>query len=172
MSLVRARDVQAFEALYRIYQPRLVRFLTSFVHRPPMVEEVVNDTMMVVWNRPDSFNGASKLSTWIFGIAYRKGLKALRRRDDPVEDAPRDRQVARGRMSTATAVSTISGNRTYAGRMSSSGSRSGRWCACATSTVSTASATPMSAANLKLTLSTSRDPSRRPPRDGGPEPPP
>jgi RNA polymerase sigma-70 factor (ECF subfamily) len=94
MSLVRARDVQAFEALYRIYQPRLVRFLTSFVHRPPMVEEVVNDTMMVVWNRPDSFNGASKLSTWIFGIAYRKGLKALRRRDDPVEDAPRDRQAS------------------------------------------------------------------------------
>lgn len=94
MALVRGRDVHAFEDLYRIYQPRLVRFLTSFVHRPQMVEEVVNDTMMVVWNRPESFSGASKLSTWIFGIAYRKGLKALRHRDDPVEERARDRQAS------------------------------------------------------------------------------
>ena len=94
MSLVRAGDEQAFATLYRIYQPRLGRFLTSFLHRPQMIEEVVNDTMMVVWNRPDRFSGASKLSTWIFGIAYRKGLKALRRRDEPVEDSPRDRLAA------------------------------------------------------------------------------
>jgi len=37
---------------------------------------VLNDTMMVVWNRGDSYNGASKVSTWIFAIAYRKALKA------------------------------------------------------------------------------------------------
>jgi RNA polymerase sigma-70 factor (ECF subfamily) len=42
--------------------------------------------MLVVWNRPDSYNGASRLSTWIFAIAYRKALKALRRCDDPQED--------------------------------------------------------------------------------------
>ena len=94
IALVRVRDVHGFEELYRNYQPRLVRFLTSFLHRPQMIEEAVNDTMMVVWNRPESFSGASKLSTWIFGIAYRKGLKALRRHDDPVEDPPRDRQAA------------------------------------------------------------------------------
>jgi RNA polymerase sigma-70 factor (ECF subfamily) len=94
MALVRAHDVQAFEELYRIYQPRLVRFLTGFLHRPQMVEEVVDDTMLVVWSRPESFSGASKLSTWIFGIAYRKGLKALRRRDDPVEDLSSDGQAS------------------------------------------------------------------------------
>jgi RNA polymerase sigma-70 factor (ECF subfamily) len=90
MTRILARDVQAFDALYRNYQPRLVRFLASFVRRPQTVEEVINDTMLVVWNRPESFSGNSKLSTWIFGIAYRKGLKALRRRDEPVEDLTRD----------------------------------------------------------------------------------
>ncbi|MDB5454070.1 MAG: polymerase sigma-E factor, partial [Caulobacteraceae bacterium] len=44
------------------------------------------DTMFVVWNRSDSYDGRSRLSTWIFGIAYRKALKALRRQDEPVED--------------------------------------------------------------------------------------
>ena len=84
--LVRAGNVQAFEELYRIYHPRLTRFLLKFARRPQIIEEVLNDSMMVVWERADSFNGASKLSTWIFGIAYRKAMKAINRQDEPVED--------------------------------------------------------------------------------------
>jgi len=80
------RDLLAFETLYRAYHPRLTRFLTSMLHRPHLVEEAVNDTMMVVWKRPDKFNGASKVSTWIFAVAYRTALKARSRFDEPVED--------------------------------------------------------------------------------------
>jgi RNA polymerase sigma-70 factor (ECF subfamily) len=83
---IRDRDTGAFEALYRLYCPRLTRFLSKLVGRPAIVEEVLNDTLMVVWDRPETFNGASKLSTWIFGIAYRKAMKALRKQDEPVED--------------------------------------------------------------------------------------
>jgi RNA polymerase sigma-70 factor (ECF subfamily) len=79
-------DRTAFEALYRIYHPRLTRFLMRLVRRPQLVEEALNDTLMVVWQRPDSFHGGSKLSTWIFAIAYRKAMKALGRFDDPRED--------------------------------------------------------------------------------------
>jgi len=81
-----AKDLRAFETLYRAYHPRLTRFLINMIHRPQLVEEVLNDTMMVVWNQPDRYNGASKVSTWIFAIAYRKALNALRRRDEPIED--------------------------------------------------------------------------------------
>lgn len=85
---MRARDgdVSAFEELYRGYHPRLARFLSRMLRRPQMVEEVLNDTMMVVWQKSRSFEGASKLSTWIFGIAYRKALNARSRSDEPVED--------------------------------------------------------------------------------------
>ena len=83
---VKRGDRAAFEALYRLYHPRLTRFLLRVVRRPMLVEEALNDTMMVVWQRPDSFNGDSKLSTWIFAIAYRKAMKALGRFDDPRED--------------------------------------------------------------------------------------
>lgn len=75
-----------FDALYRLYHPRLWRFLTHLMRRPDAIEEALNDTMLVVWQRADSFDGRSKLSTWIFGIAYRKGLKALSRQDLPVDD--------------------------------------------------------------------------------------
>jgi RNA polymerase sigma-70 factor (ECF subfamily) len=83
---VRRGDRGAFEALYRVYHPRLTRFLMRLVRRPQLVEEALNDTLMVVWQRPDSFHGGSKLSTWIFAIAYRKAMKALGRFDDPRED--------------------------------------------------------------------------------------
>lgn len=84
------RDLQAFEHLYRLYHPRLTRFLFNMTRRPSLVDEVLNDTMLVVWSRPESFNGTSKLSSWIFGIAYRKALQAMRRQDQPVEDPRAD----------------------------------------------------------------------------------
>jgi RNA polymerase sigma factor (sigma-70 family) len=79
-------DLRAFEQLYRRYHPRLTRFLLSMIRHRDLADEVLNDTMFVVWNRSDSYDGRSRLSTWIFGIAYRKALKALRRQDEPVED--------------------------------------------------------------------------------------
>lgn len=86
--------MQAFEQLYRIYQPRLARFLINLVNRPQLVEEVLNDTMTTVWQTAGSFRGASKLSTWIFAIAYRKAIKIRLRWPDPVEDEAFDSRVS------------------------------------------------------------------------------
>jgi RNA polymerase sigma-70 factor (ECF subfamily) len=91
---VAARDLQAFERLYRLYQPRLTRFLTTLLRRPQLIEEVLDDTMMVVWQTADRFRGSSKLSTWIFAIAYRKAHKAKARWPDPVEDPEFDTRVS------------------------------------------------------------------------------
>ncbi len=86
IGLIAEGDRRAFEALYRAYHARLTRFLINMIHRPQLVEEVLNDTMMVVWERPRGYNGTSKVSTWIFAIAYRKALNALWRQDEPMED--------------------------------------------------------------------------------------
>lgn len=91
---VRARDVAAFEQLYRIYQPRLARFLFNLVQRPQLVEEVLDDTMMVVWDKAANFRGTSKLSTWMFAIAYRKAMKARSRWPDPVEQPAVDQRAS------------------------------------------------------------------------------
>ena len=94
ISAICDRDLHAFEELYRYYHPRLTRFLTSLVHRPHNVEEILNDTMMAIWEKPESFRGESKLSTWIFAIAYRKAMKSFRRRDEPVEDREAASRIA------------------------------------------------------------------------------
>lgn len=90
LTRIEARDLRAFEQLYRSYHPRLTRFLGAILRKPHLVEEALNDTMMVVWRRPEAFNGTSKVSTWIFAIAYRTALKARSRHDEPVEDHDAD----------------------------------------------------------------------------------
>ncbi len=80
------RDMKAFEELYEEYRRRLSHFITNIVQKQHVVEEVFNDTMMVVWQKIDSFSGASKLSTWIFAIAYRKAIRARSKIDEPVSE--------------------------------------------------------------------------------------
>jgi RNA polymerase sigma factor (sigma-70 family) len=81
-------DREAFERLYRAYLPRLTRFLQQVMRRTSAVEEAINDTMLVVWRKAGTYSGDSKVSTWIFAIAYRRGLKLLKRFDEPVADEP------------------------------------------------------------------------------------
>jgi RNA polymerase sigma-70 factor (ECF subfamily) len=47
--------------------------------RYDLAEEIINDTFWVIWQHAADFRGASQLSTWVFGIAYRRALKTLRR---------------------------------------------------------------------------------------------
>ena len=76
---VATRDKLAFERLYARYYPQLARYLGRLTRRPELVEEIVNDTLFVVWEKASGFEGRSKVSTWITGIAYLKGIKALDR---------------------------------------------------------------------------------------------
>ncbi len=74
---VARRDRAAFRELYEHYHRRITAFLRRFVRREDWAEEIVNDTLYVVWCKAPEFRGASRLSTWIMGIAYRRALKAL-----------------------------------------------------------------------------------------------
>jgi RNA polymerase sigma-70 factor (ECF subfamily) len=79
-------DEAALEELYHDYYPRLQRFLRRFNTSNGIVEEVINDTLLVVWQSSERFRGESSPSTWILGIAYKKMLKALRgerHKDEP-----------------------------------------------------------------------------------------
>ncbi|HEY6482962.1 MAG TPA: sigma-70 family RNA polymerase sigma factor [Steroidobacteraceae bacterium] len=72
-------DSEAFKELYLLYHRRLARFLMRLTPRYDVAEEIINDTFWVVWQRAGTFRGASQVSTWIMGIAYRRGLKTLQR---------------------------------------------------------------------------------------------
>jgi RNA polymerase sigma factor (sigma-70 family) len=79
---VATKDRRAFEALYHLYYRRLFGYLLKLTRRAELVEEALNDVMLAVWKGAPGFDGRSRVSTWIFGIAYHKALKALARRSD------------------------------------------------------------------------------------------
>lgn len=72
-------DRQALATLYRAYHPRLCQFLSRLTRRADLMDEIINDCFWIAWQKAGSFRGDSRVSTWLIGIAYRCGLKALRR---------------------------------------------------------------------------------------------
>jgi RNA polymerase sigma-70 factor (ECF subfamily) len=81
-----AGDRVALGVLYRGYHGRLCRFLSRLTRRADIIDEVVNDCFWIAWQKAGSFHGDSRVSTWLMGIAYRCGLKALRQHgDEPVD---------------------------------------------------------------------------------------
>ena len=77
---IATQDAAAFRALYLVYHKRMSRFLMRFVRHHEHVEEIINDTMYVVWCKAHAFRGESQVSTWILSIARFKALSSLRRR--------------------------------------------------------------------------------------------
>jgi RNA polymerase sigma-70 factor (ECF subfamily) len=77
LARIEGGDRDAFATLYRRYHRPLFAYLVRLTGRRGLSEELVDDVLLVVWRRAGSFAGRSKPSSWIFGIAHRKGMKGL-----------------------------------------------------------------------------------------------
>src|SRR5262252_10963908 len=96
LQLIAQGDRAAFERLYRRYYDRLFRFVLRVTGRMNLVEDVINDTMIVIWRKAGEYRAAAQASTWIFGIAYRKSLKALSRElrsPEVIDEAPETEEL-------------------------------------------------------------------------------
>jgi RNA polymerase sigma-70 factor, ECF subfamily len=72
-------DQRAFEEIYRRYYRRLARFLAKRIPPSHGADEIINDTLLIVWQHASEFHYSSQVSTWPFGIAHRVALKSLRK---------------------------------------------------------------------------------------------
>lgn len=79
LNAVGRRDRGAFAELYRLYHARLHGYLRRFLANPALAEEVYDDVMFVVWEDARKFRGDAAVSTWIFGIAYRRAMSMIRK---------------------------------------------------------------------------------------------
>lgn len=77
--IVENRSTAAMQRFYERYRSRLIPFLSRMTSDDALLEEVYNDVMLTVWNKADQFQGNSKVSSWVFSIAYRVCLKMLKK---------------------------------------------------------------------------------------------
>ena len=72
-------DEEAFQAFYYRYEKRVFQYMISTLGDPNLTEEAMVEVMVAAWKGAEKFRGASKVSTWIFGIAHHKAIDAIRR---------------------------------------------------------------------------------------------
>ncbi|MDQ3029724.1 MAG: RNA polymerase sigma factor [Actinomycetota bacterium] len=73
-------DRPALAELYRRHAPWLTMRLQRRCTDPDVVDQVVQDTFLAVWRRPDSYRGSGEVAAWLWGIAVRRLIDAFRRR--------------------------------------------------------------------------------------------
>lgn len=86
-------DRLALEELYLGYQVRLARFLYGFTRRDVMVEEIINDTFVVVWHQANKFRFASQVSSCIFRHCIPQGAESDTSGTEPLRH-PTPRRVS------------------------------------------------------------------------------
>jgi RNA polymerase sigma-70 factor (ECF subfamily) len=73
-------DEQAIADFYRLYETRLYKFIKSKLNDSFEAYDILNETFLEVWKKANTFQGRSKVSTWLFGIAYYKTMDRLRKK--------------------------------------------------------------------------------------------
>lgn len=73
-------DRQALRALFDRHHVRLFRFVVRLIGDPSAAEDVTNDVFFAVWRQAERFEGRSRVSTWLLGMARYKALSVLRAR--------------------------------------------------------------------------------------------
>jgi RNA polymerase sigma-70 factor (ECF subfamily) len=76
-----AGDLDAFDALVRLYQQPVWRFLCHLVRDPALAEDLAQETFLRAYRNLQGFAHQSRFSTWLFQIARNAGIDALRRRE-------------------------------------------------------------------------------------------
>jgi RNA polymerase sigma-70 factor (ECF subfamily) len=80
LAAVKDRDRGALCELYDRHAPWLGARLNRRCADSGLVEEVVQDTFLAVWRKPEAYRGTGDLAAWIWGIGIRRLLAALRPR--------------------------------------------------------------------------------------------
>ena len=74
----------ALAVLYRRHAPWLVLRLQRRCADRPLVEEVLQDTFVAVWQGAGRWKGDGEVAAWMWGIAVRRLVDALRRSPNKV----------------------------------------------------------------------------------------
>lgn len=71
---------EAFEALYRRWSPRVLRFAQARLGVREDAEDVTQEVFAALLRCLPSYRGQSRFGTWLFGIAYHLICRSQRRR--------------------------------------------------------------------------------------------
>lgn len=78
--LVSKGTVEAFNALYRLYSPRLFRFAFSLLKNEEDAKEVIQDVFIIIWRKRFEIRSEQSLRSYLFKISYNVVIDKIRKR--------------------------------------------------------------------------------------------
>ena len=78
LARVAKQDREALAEVYARFQRPLFRYLFHLLGQKELAEDVLQEVMVIVWQRAHTFRGTTQAAGWIFGIAHHQAFKALR----------------------------------------------------------------------------------------------
>ena len=87
LAVAHQRSRRAFGILFGHFAPRLKSYLMRLGSDAGVAEELVQEVMLLVWHRAETFDPAqANASTWVFTIARNKRIDVIRRERRPEVD--------------------------------------------------------------------------------------
>jgi RNA polymerase sigma-70 factor (ECF subfamily) len=80
---VALQDERAFAMLFTRYAPPVRRYLHRCLSHTDLVDDVLQEVMLVLWQRPSACPPTVSLTAWLCGIARHKAWKAMTRAATP-----------------------------------------------------------------------------------------
>ncbi len=101
---IAAGEQAALRELYAAYGQRLFAYAVRLTRNPTIAEDVVQESLVAVWQSAARYGGQGRVIAWLLGIVHHKALNAIRRQSPslleeepeelPDESATLDEQMA------------------------------------------------------------------------------
>ena len=78
LARVAKQEREALAEVYARFQRPLFRYLFHLLGQKELAEDVLQEVMVVIWQKAHTFQGNASAAGWIFGIAHHQAFKALR----------------------------------------------------------------------------------------------
>lgn len=79
-------DEFAMRELYAAYGQRMYAYALRLTGIPAIAEDVVQDTLVVVWRSADRFRSEGRVLAWLLGILHHTAMKAIRHKPLPITE--------------------------------------------------------------------------------------
>lgn len=80
LKAIRAGDRRALAAVFDRYADRLYRLAYGVLRDRAEAEDVVQESFLALIDRIDTFEGRSRVSTWLYRVAYNRSIDRVRER--------------------------------------------------------------------------------------------
>ena len=66
-----------FESLYKEFAPRIYRLCLGYTNDEELAKDLMQESLITIWEKLDTFRGESAIGTWIYRIVSNKCLRHM-----------------------------------------------------------------------------------------------